>query len=192
MVNPNDIAEILEQHTELWCVIEDSGIHTYPQHFCIFDDEFDGYDYTGERKLYMLFYEQGHHEFVALYVPEEYTDRADECPVLFVDPETIDDETGEICGSANIEGNIKSYLTDIINQYIESPNRSDNPEYLQECKTVLKKIENYSDNLLDLPNINSNLLGDNLCFVYSGTEKENFITQLQMWNNFMRIYKNET
>jgi len=150
MVNIDKIKRLLQKYSELWEVISngDSIDYVYPEAFCLLDSSHDGYDYSEGQMLYMLFNIEGHHEFIALYVPEEYADRADECPVLFVDPEDLDDDNN-IVGSVSVMSNIKYYLNSILHEYISSDDND--PKYVKQCHKIIKKIEKLSNNLLHLP-----------------------------------------
>jgi len=143
MVNINDIGHLLKQHEKLWDVIAGTEPfnYAYGLRFCRLDDELDGYDYSDEQALYVLFGNEGHHEFIALFVPEGFDDKADECPVYFVDPETT--ENDEVVGSTSNMGNIKTYLTGILEHY---SNVGDNEVHIVECREVLEKIKHFSNN----------------------------------------------
>ncbi|MEX0595270.1 MAG: hypothetical protein WD512_02140 [Candidatus Paceibacterota bacterium] len=150
MVNIENIENLLKEYAKLWTAIAEAEIATYvlPESYCILDTDYDGYDYSNEQMLYKLFGKLGNHEFVALYVPKEYNDRADECPLLFVDPETIDDN-GFINGSTVLLGNLKIYLSKMIDEYLAT--KPSDKELLQQCNHVKHKIRNWSTHLLELP-----------------------------------------
>lgn len=152
MVNIENIEKLLKECTDLWTAIANSEIATYvlPESYYILDTEYDGYDYSNDQKLYKLFGIVGNHEFIALYVPDRYIDRADECPLLFVDPETIDDY-GYINGSTKMLGNLKLYLNQMIDEYLAT--KPSDQELIEQCQKVKHKIRKWSTNLLELPYI---------------------------------------
>ncbi len=108
------------------------------------DADYYGVNCTGDQQLYMLFFTGSSDYFPGVWIGNDDIDNIDQMPVYILDFSNSDCNDSESCG------NIKQYVTQILDEILACEETSQTDKnYATELKTKLKK---FSDNVIDKGN----------------------------------------
>lgn len=139
MTNPNYelISAYLEDHETLWQIIDE-----YEPCLPLMDlsmelineDNYYGYDFTGEKQVYQLFFTGSSNYFPGIYCTG--TNKLDECPIFIFDLPV-----------PNIEyiGNFKLYMTTVLKDFLKKKVKNKHNKYQSEAEEALNELDIFSD-----------------------------------------------
>lgn len=104
------------------------------------DPDYYGCNFTGDKKVYMLFFRGSSDYFPAIWIGNDDINKIDQMPIYILDLS---------CGEQQFEqmGNLKSYINDMLDEFLLEYNEND--EYMKEAIELKKRIENLSNNLIN-------------------------------------------
>ena len=138
------VQDYLENYQDLWWEISQKGAYLPCMDVTmdmVDEDDYYGCDFTGKRQVMELFFTGSSDYFPGFFIGKDnYEDNLDQYPIYVFDLSTNEEEA-----RLELIGNFKTYMTKLIEGYLENHKRG---KFVKMAQTALMELDQFSDKMI--------------------------------------------